>query len=184
MTDPNQQEKAQLLRLEAKFQQAITANQNNDVDRANKLFEEMIKEEPRFPEARLEYAFNLLNMERFEEALGQVEEATRLLEIDGAWLDIDADVILSMAYSLQGETLRELAGLDENVFRNPEQFTQLMERAKSSFKKAAALDQDNAHAQKWGFEPSWENPMAQLDQELLNRSIPEEEWLEEDSDSD
>ena len=184
MTDPNQQEKARLLRLEAKFQQAITANQNNDIDRANKLFDELIHEEPRFPEARLEYAFNLLNMERFEDALDQVEEATRLLEIDGGWLDIDENVLLSMAYGLQGETLRELAGQDENVFRNPDQFSILMERAKSAFQKAAALDQNNEHAQKWGFEPAWENPMAQLDEELLNRTIPEEAMLDEDSDSE
>ena len=184
MTDPTQQEKERLLKIESQFQQAIFANQNNDIDRANKIFESIISEEPRFPEARIELAFNLLSMERFEEAHDQIEEGLRLLEIDGGWLDIDENMLLSTAYSLQGEVLRELAAQDENVFRNPEEFTSLMERAKSAFQKAAALDPDNEHAQVWGFEPAWDSPMGQLDQELLNTHIPEEELIDDDSDSE
>lgn len=187
MNDNDQIESALLLELEKKFQQALSANQQNDVDRANKLFQEIINIEPRLPEARLEYAFNLIGMGRLNQAQGHAEEAARLLEISGPWLaDLELDVLLSMAYALQGEILREQASTDDVVFRQPEQFQLLMDQAKSCFQKAAALDPSNEHAQYWGgFDGAWESPMASLDDEVLNHPIPEDNLvLEEDSSED
>ena len=186
MNDPDNTESKALRSIEDKFQKALLANQQNDVDRANKLFKEIIEQEPRLAEARIEYAYNLLGMGRLTEAQGHADEGVRLLENSGSWLaDIEDDVILSMAYSLQGEIFRELASSDDVVFRQPEEFKQLMERAKSSFNKAAALDSNNEHAQYWGgFDEAWENPMAALDDDMLNHPIPEDDLLLDENSSD
>jgi hypothetical protein len=62
-----------------------------------------------------------------------------------------------------------------------------MDRAKSAFNKAAALDTNNEHAQYWGgFDEAWENPMSALDNDMLNQPIPEDSLvlLDEDDSMD
>lgn len=175
-----------LLELQNKFQKAIQAKHNNDIDLSNRLFKEIINIEPRIAEARFELAHNYLETKQLEEAQSHSEEATRILEDGGQWLeDISENSLLAMAYSLQGEIYREQANSDEVVFRNPDEFHRLLALSKSFFVKAAATDPNNEFAQYWGgSEESWHPAMSEIDEDLLNLKIPEEDLLDDNSDEE
>jgi tetratricopeptide (TPR) repeat protein len=140
--------------LQSRFIQALTARDRGDTDAAAELLRGILKVEPRLPEPRMELANILLGADQLAEAEEHLREAIQSLETGGQWTDdLDEDVVLSLAYGTLGEVLRRQADSDEVVFGDPSAFERLIREAQSAFRKAAALDPDNAHAGYWSFDP-------------------------------
>ncbi len=147
-----QQETENLKRLEIQLQAALELRRKGEIDKAAEALKGILKSEPRLAEPRLELASILLHAGQLEEAEGHAEEAISILESGGQWTDeIPENVLLSMAWSLLGESVRRQAESDAVVFGDPEEWKNLMERTKEAFKKAETLDTDNTHASEWAF---------------------------------
>lgn len=148
--DPTQAEEAHLAALGQRFLGALTLMQKGDVDGAADELRAVLRVEPRLAEPRLELARLLLETDQPEEAAEEAAEAARILEGGGQWTeDVPENVLLGVAWDLHGEALRRQADRDEVIFGDPEQWRTLTEQSRASFKKAAALDPDNAHAAWW-----------------------------------
>lgn len=121
--------------------------QRGESDRAAPILRSILAVEPRLAEPRMEIARILLDSGRLREALGEAEEALRLLEAGGQWLDdLPEPVVLGLVHGLLAEILRQLADSDEVVFGERKTFEQLVRRARRHFAKAAQLDPENHHA--------------------------------------
>ena len=151
-----------------KFEQALEARQNNDIDSCCELLLHIIKNEPRLPEPHLELANIYLIIEKLEDARVHIEEAISYLENGGQWTEIDSNTLLSLAYSTKSEIYHALADRDEIVLNsNEEEFVRLIKISQSAKKKAQELN-PNQHIDNY----QGGNPMY---------DIGEEEFSEESS---
>ena len=140
-----------LKQLEFKFLEAVQAHQNDDLDKAERINKGIIEIEPRLVEPNLELSTIALRREQFEEAQAYAEEGIRLCSLHGHWMDnFTDDELLSLAYCNLGEALRHQAQQDSVIFDSPDLFTELMEKAKEAYKKAAEIDPNNEFARYWG----------------------------------
>jgi tetratricopeptide (TPR) repeat protein len=136
--------------LSQRFNQAIAARAQGDIDTAAELLRGILKLEPRLAEPRLELAHILLEAGQLQEAEDQAREALVTLEAGGRWSDdIDDAMILSLAWGTLGEALRSRADTDAVVFGPVETFQALIDEAQRCFDRALALDPQNEHAQHW-----------------------------------
>ncbi|MCB9778081.1 MAG: tetratricopeptide repeat protein [Alphaproteobacteria bacterium] len=139
-----------LAALGDRFLRAMDAARGGDIDQAAEELSAILKAEPRLAEPRLELGRILLETGQIDEAAEQAEEAIRILEGGGQWTqDLPENVVLSLAWNLRGEALRQQADQDEVVFGDPGRWQALVEQARAAFAKAAELDADNAHAAYW-----------------------------------
>jgi tetratricopeptide (TPR) repeat protein len=154
MDDTNHSEETLIAGLQARFFQAMAARERGDVDGAAELLRGILRVEPRLPEPRMELANILLIADQLVEAEEHLRAAIISLETGGQWTeDLPEGVVLSLAYGTLGEVLRRQADADAVVFGAPGAFEALLTESRASFKKAAALDPDNAHAGYWSFDP-------------------------------
>ena len=110
-----------------KFEQALEARENNDIDSCCELLLHIIKNEPRLPEPHLELANIYLIIEKLEDARVHIEEVITYLENGGQWTEIDVNTLLSLAYSTKSEIYHALADRDEIVLNSNEaEFTRLI----------------------------------------------------------
>jgi len=145
------EDESHLSELEDHLYLALRLREKNEVDKAGELLRGILKVEPRLAEPRIELARILLDTQQLEEARGQAEEATRILEAGGQWTDeVPENVMRSMAYGLLGEIIRRQADADEVVFGDPEAWKTLVAASESAFSRARELDPDNTHAEYWG----------------------------------
>ena len=164
-------EEKEMASLQGRFLEAMNARQNNDVDAAAELLRGIIKVEPRLPEPHMELAHILICVGQLDEALTHAEEAVNALEMGGQWTDdLPENTMKSLAYGVLGEVYRLQADSDEVVFGEPEKWEDLVKRSKNAFQKAAALDENNAHAYHWGYAEHWKSQP--------ERSIPADESIE------
>ena len=155
--------------LEQRFMQAMTARENGDLDSAAEMMLGILKIEPRLAEPHLELAHIYLHVEQLEDAQTHIDEAIIYLESGGQWTDdLEPDEILSLAYSTKGEIYRALAGQDEIVFGNEEEFTRLLKESKSAFKKASLINPNNEHAAYWSRSMHWSSTLTEKIEELDN----------------
>lgn len=148
-----QEDRARMAGLQARFQQALVARERDDVDGAAELLRSVLAAEPRLAEPRLELAHILMNTRQLDEAEEQAREALRILQTGGQWTDdIDEDTLLSHAYTTLAEILRQRADDDTIIFGDPEAFQKLQSESRTLFRKASALDPNNQHAIYWGFD--------------------------------
>ena len=148
-----------LKQLEYKFLEAIKADQDNNIDKAQQIYKAILTVEPRLVEPNLELSNIAIRRGRFDEAQVYAEEAIRLCELHGHWLENFTDNQLqSMAYVLLGESIREQAQQDEIVFNNPTLFNELITKAKEAYQRAAKIDPNNEFARHWGgHDPDWKS---------------------------
>ena len=133
--------------LGPRFLQAIACMQRGENDRATQILRAILSVEPRLAEPRMEIARILLDGGQLREALGEAEEALRLLEAGGQWLeDLPEPVVLGLAHGLLAEILRQIADSDDVVFGDPKAFQALTRRSRRHFARAASLDPENHHA--------------------------------------
>jgi len=133
-----------------RFLVALGLMEKGEIDRAAELFRGIIKIEPRLAEPRMELARILLDTGQIDEAHGQATEAVRILDCGGQWTEaLPENVVLSTAYGLVGEICRRMASADEVVFGDPDLWKERMDQAQAAFRRASALDPENAHANHW-----------------------------------
>ena len=164
--------------LEQRFMQAMAARENGDLDSAAEMMLGILKIEPRLAEPHLELAHIYLQVEQLEDAQTHIDEAIIYLESGGQWTDdLEPDEILSLAYSTKGEIYRALAGQDEIVFGDEEEFTRLLKESKSAFKKASLINPQNEHAAYWSRSMHWNSTLTDKIEELENEE-PDSKGLE------
>lgn len=146
--DEQDRPEGHLAELGPRFLRALAARQAGRVDEALDLFSEVLRAEPRLAEPRLEIARIWLEMGRLDDAEEEVREALRILEAGGQWSeDVPENVMLSVAWALLGEILKERATSDDVVFGDPASFETLLRQSRSAFERAALLDpQDTGSA--------------------------------------
>ena len=136
-----------LEQLSIELMDALALQRAGKTDKAVEALRAILNQEPRLAEPRMEIASIEIGKARYEEAEAQAEEAIKILEAGGQWTDdLPENVLLSMAWSLLGESLRRQAESDSCVFGDPAVFEELMKRARNAFQKAEALDKMNQHA--------------------------------------
>lgn len=143
--------------LAVRFLTALERRRAGQVDRAADDLRAILRVEPRLAEPHLELASIHLALEQPERGVDHAREAVRLLESGARWSeDLPEHVVKSLAYNLLGEALRKVADQDSVVFGDPEVWKGWMAEAKEAFRRAAALDPDNAHAtwSAFGFGPA------------------------------
>ncbi len=134
-------EESHLPLLGTRFHEAIRLRNAGRVDAAIEAFQDVLRGEPRLAEPRLELGRIFLELARLEDAEAEVREAIRLLEAGGQWTDaLPENVVLSVAWALLGEILKERATSDEVVFGPELTFRSLLAQSQASFARAAALD--------------------------------------------
>ena len=140
-----------------RFLLALAAKEKNDIDTAADLLRSILRVDPRLAEPQMELARILMESEQLEEAEEYAREAVKLLEGGGQWTeDLPENVVLSAAWSVLAEVLRQRADTDEMVFGDAEAFAKLMAETRAAFVRAAELDPTNEHAVSWayGFDPA------------------------------
>lgn len=121
--------------------QALEKRAVGRLDEARELLAEILRKEPRLAEPRMELGRIHLETGRLEEAEIEAREAIRILEAGGQWtMDVPEAVMLSMAWALLGETLKEQASTDEVVFGDGARFSELIDLSRAAFARAAELD--------------------------------------------
>ena len=140
-----------------RFLLALAAKEKNDIDTAADLLRSILRVDPRLAEPQMELARILMESEQLEEAEEYAREAVKLLEGGGQWTeDLPENVVLSAAWGVLAEVLRQRADTDEMVFGDAEAFAKLMAETRAAFVRAAELDPTNEHAVSWayGFDPA------------------------------
>jgi tetratricopeptide (TPR) repeat protein len=134
---------------------ALRLREKQEVDKAAEVLRGILKVEPRLAEPRMELARILLDTGQLDEARTQAEEAVRILETGGQWIDdLPENVVLSLGFDLLGEIIRRQADVDEVVFGDPETWRALVQASDAAFGRAAELDPENEHARYWAKEPT------------------------------
>ena len=105
-----------LQQLEQEFLQAMSLRQAGNVTRAEEMLLTIIQQEPRLPEPHIELAHIYLLAGRRDDSLNHIQEAIQHLENGGQWLEMEEGVLLSLAYTIQGEVYQTMADQDDVVF--------------------------------------------------------------------
>ena len=145
-------DEAHLKKLEGRLMEALKLRRDGKTEQAADALRSILQVEPRLAEPRMELASIALQAGQLDEAEAQAEEAIQILNNGGQWTEeLGEGVLLSLAWNLLGEALRQQADSDEIVFGNPERWQEIMEKAKNAFNQAEKLDPQNAHASAWSF---------------------------------
>jgi tetratricopeptide (TPR) repeat protein len=139
----------QLTALEPKMRLAMTAREQGNDAEAKKLFEEILKEDPRLAEPRLELAHMAALTEEWEEAQAQARLAVEILKRGGQWTqDVVPEVLLGFALNLLGElVVRPLEEGDLFLTDRP-RFDTSWNEASTLFGLAIAADPSNVDARR------------------------------------
>ena len=130
--------------LEKIFMAAVEANNGGNKAEARRLFKEVLLQEPRIAEPRLELASIALHEGDLEEAEAQAREGLQQLERGWKWLDDPSDEqMLAHACNLLGEILKQLSSSDEVMGRGEAAMRALWNEAGELFERAVELDSEN-----------------------------------------
>lgn len=135
--------------LTPKMQSALAFRQDGQDVRAEKLFREILRSEPRLAEPRLELAHLAAAREDWVEAQAQARIAVTTLMAGGQWtIDVEPGPLLSFAMNLLGETLvRSIEGGDL-FLRDKDRFEAIWNEASVLFGQARKLDPTNEDARR------------------------------------
>jgi tetratricopeptide (TPR) repeat protein len=133
--------------LEQRFLKALADKDEGRLDEAEDALRDILKVEPRLPEAHLELARLLLDTDRFTDAEPHAREAITWLEQGGQWTDeVPEEVLQALAHALLAEILRRRADDDDVIFGDPAAFRALVDEAKRHFARAAELDPSDEYS--------------------------------------
>lgn len=139
----------QLTALEPKMRLAMTAREQGNDAEAKRLFDEILKEEPRLAEPRLELAHMAAGTEDWEGAQSQARLAVEILKRGGQWTqDVAPEALLGFALNLLGELMvRPLEEGDLFLTDRP-RFDASWNEASTLFGLAMAADPSNVDARR------------------------------------
>lgn len=141
----------QLKSLEKKMRRAVELRLDGSDDKAREIFEEILKQEPRLAEPRLELAHMAALAARWEEAQEQARLAVDILRRDGQWTeDVEPGRLLGFALNLLGEIIvRPLEEGDLFLTDRPS-FDASWNEAATMFAAALEIDPENEDARRNG----------------------------------
>lgn len=127
--------------LSQRFMAALRAKEDGKRDDAEEALRDILKEEPRLAEPRMELARLLLDTARLEDAEIHARDALTQLQAGNQWVDdVEEDVLLALCHGLVAEILRQRADADDVIFGDPEVFKGLVKESHEHFDEAARLD--------------------------------------------
>jgi len=133
--------------LGRRFAKALALREKGDDAGARPLFEEILRNEPRLAEPRLELAHIHLLADRFSEAGEHARLAVATLRAGGQWTeDIEPKALLSFAVNLLGETIVRELEEGEVFLTDREAFVQRWNEASRTFEEALEIDAGNVDA--------------------------------------
>ncbi len=136
-----------LVLLQRHFMKAMQLREAGDESGAAKVLEEILREEPRLAEPRLELAHIHLLHDRFDEAHEHAKLAVSTLRAGGQWTqDVEPSALLSFAVNLLGETVARRLEEGDLFLTDRASFTRLWNEASAHFDEAARLDGCNEDA--------------------------------------
>lgn len=131
-------------KLEKIFLEAVEANNAGRADDALRLFKEILAEEPRMSEPRLEIASILLRRGDLEEAEAQAREGLDYVERGWRWLEnLTDEQLLAHACNLLGEILKQRSVSDAVMRQGEAAMRQLWKEAGELFERGAEADPEN-----------------------------------------
>lgn len=153
MSGPTDAHEPDLLEeLGRRYMQAVERASAGDVDGAEDLLREIVRQEPRLPEPHLTLGRLLLDTARLEEAEEHARTALELLLKDGPWTDeVPDNVVLSIAHAQLAEILRLRADEDDVIFGDPDAFHAIVKESRTHFDKASELDPSDATSSYYAF---------------------------------
>lgn len=155
MTDEHQAPTAEQEALDAlgdRFLKALASKDAGHIDDAEETLLEILKQEPRLPEPRMELARILLDTERLTDAESHARMALEHLEAGGRWTDmLPEGVVEAMAHALLAEVLRRRLEDDDVIFGDPEGFKAMLAESKQHFAKAHELDPSDETSSYYAF---------------------------------
>lgn len=149
MSENEQEDKSQeiLEDLGDEFMLSLRLKDQGKLDAAEDKLRHILRKEPRLPEPHMELARILLDTGRRTEAETHAREAVQWLNQGGQWTDeLPENIVLSLAYALLAEVLRQRADEDDVIFGDPEVFKAMIAEARQCFEKARSLDPADEYA--------------------------------------
>lgn len=151
--------------LESIFMKAVEANNAGNIPDARRFFKEVLEQDPRLPEPRLELATLAMREGDLREAEAQAREGLQQLERGWKWLeDLTDDQMLAHACNLLGEILKQLSTSDEVMQQGDSAMRALWAEAGELFERAVELDADNPDVMSnyTGFRKTKRQPMPKV----------------------
>lgn len=135
--------------LAPKMVAALEARRAGEDSVAEKLLRDILRNEPRLAEPRLELAHLAAEREQWEEARTQAELAVTTLRAGGQWtLDVEPPALLSFALNLLGEVIVRWLEEGDLLLRDRPEFTRRWNEAAGLFADACRLDGTNDDARR------------------------------------
>lgn len=142
-------EGAALEALALRMKQAVELRQAGKDGDASRLLKDILKEEPRLAEPRLELAHISAMEEDWGEAQAQARLAVRTLRAGGQWtMDVEAGVLLAFALNLLGEVLVRPLEAGDLFLVDRARFEKVWNEAAAFFEEAKQLDPANEDARR------------------------------------
>ncbi|MCB9669314.1 MAG: tetratricopeptide repeat protein [Alphaproteobacteria bacterium] len=153
MSGPTDAHEPELLdALGERYLLAVERVSTGDLDRAEDLLRDILRQEPRLAEPNLTLGRLLLDTQRLEPAEEHTRTALAILQDEGQWTEeVPEDVVLSIAHAQLAEILRLRADEDDVIFGDPETFHAIVRESKEHFQKAADLDPSDATSSYYAF---------------------------------
>ncbi len=135
--------------LAPRMQAAVELRQEGRDDKAEAIFREILKSEPRLAEPRLELAHLAALREDWDEAQTQARLAVATLVAGGQWtMDVEPAPLLSFAMNLLGETLVRAIEGGDLFLRDKDRFSKTWNEAAALFAEAKKIDPTNDDARR------------------------------------
>lgn len=130
--------------LEKIFMAAVEANNSGNRTEAKRLFKDVLSQEPRIAEPRLELASIAIQEGDLEEAEAQAREGLQQLERGWKWLDeLNDEQMLAHACNLLGEVLKQQSSSEAVMAQGEAAMRALWNEAGELFERAIELDPEN-----------------------------------------
>jgi len=149
MSEMDERETATLVSLEPKMSKALLLRQSGkDLD-AQLIFRQILADEPRLAEPRMELAHIAALQNDWEEAELQATEAIRILRAGGQWTsEVSPPALLSFAINLLGEVVVRPLEEGDLFLTDKPAFERRWNRASILFGEACKLDPENEDARR------------------------------------
>ena len=146
---PLEQDVELLEALEVKMRAALDARGAEDHAEAEKIYQAILRDEPRLAEPRLELSHMAAMREDWPEAQEQARTAVDCLRRGGAWtVDLKADELLSFSLNLLGEVMVRSVEEGDLFLTDRPRFVEIWNEANGYFLEAVELNAENEDARR------------------------------------
>ena len=136
-----------LHKLAESFAEAMVHRSKGENQQATEILFDIISEEPRLAEPRIELAQLSVANGDLDDAEIHILEAISILEKGGQWLEnISENAMLSNAFDTLGVVYQTKSESDEVLFGPPDEWRGMLKQAAAAFLRASNIDPTNTDA--------------------------------------